>query len=233
MFVAEERALESPAERPSRLGALEDELAELTGVVNSAHGRMVELVARALDEGLWAQEGLHTPVHWLCWKLGCSAGHARRPVRLAERARELPETTAALAAGEVSLDQASVVARHVPAEYDGSALTLARQATVSQLARTFRRYRFDASADGADRPERREVATWKDDDQWHLRAELPLDEGAVVERALHAAHHDLFHAAWCRSVLRPRTSSPIRAGHLDPGSPGCTSTRRCRTRCAD
>ena len=173
------------------LHSLQGELAQLAGVVNAAQGRMVELVARALESKAWAQPGLHTPVHWLCWKLGCSTGHARRLVRLAERSSELPATTAALSAGEVSLDQASVVARHVPAAYDDSAAVFARNATVSQLARTLSRYHFEPEPTAKPK---RHVAAWTDDaGQWRMRAELPADEGAVVERALHGAHHDLFH----------------------------------------
>ena len=49
---------------------------------------------------------------------------------------------AAFVAGELSVDQVSVVARHVPTECEAQAADLARLATVSQLRRSLSRYQF-------------------------------------------------------------------------------------------
>jgi hypothetical protein len=192
-----------------RLKELEGELAEVVGVVNVAHGRMVELVGVALDEELWSGFGIHSPAHWLAWKTGLSARRAREVVRIAERARELPEAAAALVAGELSVDQASVIAEHVPAGFDHSVTEFAKIATVSQLRRTLPRYVYPEAGPSPEQgpvegplvavesvvEEVREVTTGSDEDGWWLRARLPVDEGAVVERALRVARDDLYRQA--------------------------------------
>ena len=50
------------------LKSLEGELAELCGMANAINGRMVELMADALDRNLWAGWGIHSPEHWFGWK---------------------------------------------------------------------------------------------------------------------------------------------------------------------
>ena len=133
--------------RDERLDEIEHRLAELSGLVNAAQGEMVELVGEALDEGLWQGWGIHTPAQWFAWKTGTSPHHARQVVKLAERRTNLPRATGALAAGELSLDQAAEIARHVPDGFDASATELAREATVTQLRRTLPRYNFHDPAD--------------------------------------------------------------------------------------
>jgi hypothetical protein len=117
-----------------RIDAVQSEMAELAGVINAAQGRLVGLIAQGLDEGLWQQSGVHSPVQWLTWQLGISAGHAGRLLSLAKRAGELPETMAAFQSGEVSLEQAAVVARRVPADHEASAASLARAAKEAGIA---------------------------------------------------------------------------------------------------
>ncbi len=120
--------------------AIEDEIAEVCGALNATTGRLVFLIARVLDTGAYEGTGIHAPEQWVAWKCGVSGGRARRLVAMARRLPELPETASALHAGELSEDQVAVVCRHAPAYADAEVATLARHATVSQLARTLRRY---------------------------------------------------------------------------------------------
>ncbi len=196
MFATENQPRE-PGDRDTEIDALESEMAGLAGVVNAAQGRLVTLVADGLARGLWEQGGVHTPADWLTWQLGVSTGQARRLLALARRAGELPATMAAFAAGALSLDQASVIARHVPADYEESAADLARLCTVRQLSRTLSRYAYGTSEADVRPPagtddDRRVSFGARDDRRWHLYADLPADEGAVVEQALTAAHQGLF-----------------------------------------
>lgn len=240
---------EVPESELARLDALESEVAELAGVMNAAQGRLVMLVARALEQGLWAQPGIHSPAQWLAWQLGSSRRNAQRIVGVAQRSGELPETAAALRTGELSLDQAAVVARHVPATHEASAVELARHATVPQLERVLARYAFDppgsAPAPPAPRGEHRAVSFGATEaGRWTLRADLPIDEGAHVEAALHAAHDRLFHDAedaaerraigWADALLElaaPRTKGRARpcvlvhleADPVDASRPGVAS----------
>ncbi len=183
-------------EKSPRIDGLEGAMAELAGVINAAQGRLVQLIAEGLEAGLWQQSGIHSPTQWLTWQLGISSGHAGRLVALAQRAGELPATMQAFAHGEVSLEQAVVVARHVPADHEASAVALARRCTVHQLSRALHRYSFEPATESEQpeaQPERRVVSFGASEHgRWRMHADLPLDEGAMVEQALVAKHHDLF-----------------------------------------
>lgn len=75
-------------------------------------------------------------------RAGLSPATARDIVRMARRATELPEAMESLSVGTLSLDQASVLTRHVPATHSSAATDLARQCTVPQLRRVLSRYGF-------------------------------------------------------------------------------------------
>ncbi len=49
------------------------------GLLNAAHGRLVDLVGRALDEDLWQGWGIHSPAAWLAWQAGMSPSRNKRP----------------------------------------------------------------------------------------------------------------------------------------------------------
>jgi hypothetical protein len=205
------------AAKVDRQEAVEAELAELCGMANAIHGRMVELVGEALDEQLWDGQGIHSPEHWLGWKTSMTAASVKAVVALARRRRELPLTTAALAEGSLSLAQAAPIARHVPGSWEASVMDFAPHATVSQLQRSLSRYGFDPDPQpapdpdaGPDEPakptkttpiaDRREWAMGQHDDgSWWLRGRLPADEGAVVAEAIKAARDDLYRQA-CKGL---------------------------------
>jgi hypothetical protein len=194
-------------EREAAVEELESEIAVLCGVANAATGRLVSVVARALETGAWEQSGIRSPSHWVSWKCGLSASRARRIVSMAKRVSELPECHAAFETGELSEDQMAVVARHAPAANDAEVATFAREATVSQLGRTLRRYNFDTAtteSNDEENPEPDETRTTSfggtDRGTWRLGAELPLDEGAGVEGALEQARRDLVAAGNARAT---------------------------------
>ena len=101
---------------------------------------------------------------------------------------ELPETKAALEAGELSEDQVGVVCRHAPPGIDAEVAQLARSATVTQLRRVLGSYVYEepvgeARSEPAEEERRRVNFGHTDLGSWRLSAELPSDEGALVERA--------------------------------------------------
>jgi hypothetical protein len=180
--------------------AVEDEMAQVCGALNATTGRLVSLIARALETGACEGTGIHSPEQWVGWKCGVSGGRARRLVAMARRLPELPETLGALQAGELSEDQVAVVCRHAPAYADAEVATLARHTTVSQLTRTLRRYTWAPKPDEKekeeeDKPEEPEARRvdfgTTEEGGWRLSALLPPDEGALVERALDAARRAL------------------------------------------
>jgi Domain of unknown function (DUF222)/HNH endonuclease len=180
-----------------RLAGVEAGLAEVCGELNAAHGRLVGWVAEALASGCWEGAGIHSCEQWVAWQTGLSPGRARQVVQIARRWGELPETVAALAAGELSVDQVAVVARHAPAGIDAEVATFARSATVSQLRRTLSRYAFDEPEPTTpdERPDPCYVSgMFEDNGRYRLRAALDADGGAVFDAALREAHDRLFHA---------------------------------------
>ena len=183
---------------PSAIDDVEVPLAEVIGLINASTGRLVQLVAQALETGVWAQVGIRSPEHWLAWKGGVSLRRARRLVTLARRSVELPATTAALVIGELSEDQAVEVALHVPAAHDAEVAALARHATVSQVRTVARCYTFEPPPPTEqDEPTPRETPEavvdrnrlrfgFGDDGRWWCRADLDAELGALVQRALEA-----------------------------------------------
>jgi hypothetical protein len=176
----------------------EAELAELTGVLNATNARIAEVVAGLLANGGWCQSGIHSPEHYLGWKMGLSPAKARQYVAIAARIGELPHCAEAFEAGELSIDQAATVTAHAPAFTDEQVCGFAKLMTLRQLQQVLTRYAFEPPSAEAepDEPaaEKREVR-FGDDGQgrWRLNADLPADEGSFIEQALAACRDDLFH----------------------------------------
>lgn len=122
---------------------LEVEIAEVCGVMNAAVGRLVNLISKVLETGAWEGAGIRSVQQWVAWKCGVSTGRARRLVAMARRLGELPDTKAAMEAGELGEDQVAVICRHAPAGIDAQAAEFARSATVTQLGRVLGSYVFD------------------------------------------------------------------------------------------
>jgi hypothetical protein len=171
---------------------VEARLAEVCGYRNSFDARLVALTAEALDGGLWQGPGILSPSHWLGWKAGLSAGHARRIVSVAARRGEFPVTFAAFDAGELSLDQVAPICAKAPGYADAELCEFAKVATVTQLQRVLRTYRFDPDpVDGEDHtpdvPDRHteSLSLHHDEDgTWTLHARMDPDHGAIVDAAL-------------------------------------------------
>lgn len=132
---------------------------------------------------------------------------------MARRLGELPETRAALDAGELCEDQVAVVCRHAPASVDAEAAELARSATVVQLRKVLGSYPFAEEAKGdPTEPKEPEAPTEPrrvsfgntDRGTWQLSAELPAEEGARVERAHVAARDELFPGRGARADQQAR-----------------------------
>ncbi len=121
--------------------AAQAELGEVIGRLNAAQTDLVALTERVIDDDLWAVAGVRSVRHWLTCFAGLSPSRARDLERIARRA-DLPRMRTALDAGELTVDQAAVVARHTPATHDAAVTEFAGEATVPQLRRALSRYSF-------------------------------------------------------------------------------------------
>jgi len=149
--------------------------------LNAGAARLVGLIGRVIEAGDWRGQGQLSAEQWAAWRCGFSPARARRFVMMAGRLPDLPETEAAFRAGQLSEDQVALLCAHRCGDQEGVAL--ARQRPVAELRRALADHRPHGES-----PDRRRVAFGHGDDgTWRLSAELPPDEGAVVERALVAA----------------------------------------------
>ncbi len=204
-----------------------DLVARLAADLHDAHARLVTHTAQVIADGSWEGRGLRSPEHWLVLRAGLSQGQARAIVLLARRRSELPETTRALNEGRISLDQAAVVARHTPTEFDATVAEFAQHATVPQLQRSVAKYDFsleesaavtaDPTTDSSSPKEPIAPPTLTmhhEDDRFVLRYDAPSSVGALVEAALAEAKDALFQQASQSSGNAPDTD-PTRVSWAD------------------
>ena len=182
---------------------LESELAEICGHLNVLHARMVRVVAESLATAAWEGAGIHSPAQWLGWQAALSPQRAHQIVEVARRCDDLPETMAAFAAGELSIDSAAVVAGRAPAHNDHEACDLAKASTVVQLRKALSKACFppppapnpDASPPKPpSTPEQQYHLSfgYDDDGNFNLHGRTNAVDGAVIERALSEAREALF-----------------------------------------
>jgi hypothetical protein len=125
--------------------------AVVAGRLNRAHGDLVEIAAELVEGDLWGDGGFKSPSHWLVVRTGLSPSQAEGIVRIANRRSELTDMAAALTAGQLSVGQAAVVARHARADHQAGIAAFAANATVPQLRRALSKSVFlDPDAVDAD-----------------------------------------------------------------------------------
>ncbi len=218
-------------QRPVDVEDLHGRTAAVCARLAQAHAELVEITGELLETELWAEGGIRSPQHWLIVRAGLSPSRAREIVELAQRARELPETLAAMSAGRLGVDQAAVVARYVPAAYSAQACELAELATVPQLRRSLSRYAFadeppvtpaaaadadvtDADLSGPTAPgddgeapapgpetERARLSMSTIDGRFELSYSAPASIGALVEASIREAKDALFQAGCTEATL--------------------------------
>lgn len=180
--------------------ALHERAAVIAARLNRDHADLVQLTAEVLEDDRWGGGGFRSPEHWLIVRIGLSPARAKEMVRLARRREEVPATVALLTEGQVSFDQAAVVARLAPASHEAS---IAEQVAAAPA----------------------ELAMGYDDTgRFQLRYDAPAAVGALVEQAVKEARDALFTAGQ-RDVTRAdavaemasrslaAVESPSRAAH--------------------
>lgn len=93
-------------------------LATFDRIERQAAAAKALLAPRAVDSGEWARKGERSAQDWLARQHGTSVGEARGLLDTGERLAKLPDTEAALRAGDLSIDQArevSTAAEKAPA----------------------------------------------------------------------------------------------------------------------
>ena len=183
----------------TRLGELSSQLAQV-------HAEMVTETAALLASNGWAGDGgVRSPQHFLQVFGWLSPAHANQLVAVATRHTELPETIQLMEQGRLSLDQATIVAQHVPTEFSAGGAELAEKMTVTQLRRTLSKYCFHDTGKPQEEPvplpERPELSMTSHGRRFRLHFETTPDQGALVEQAIREAKDALFTAGNTHATL--------------------------------
>ncbi len=186
-------------------------LPEVSGVWKSldslerlAAGAKCRLAARVEQSRTWRDKGERSAAEWMAHQSGTTTGRSRACLEASKSLRGLPETDAALAAGELSDQQTEAICGAVgPAGADpgdeARLLAIARRRELRQLREAAARVRARAE-DEASRAERlhdqRSLRTWRGaDGSWNLAVRNTPEMGAELEAALAPIRESLFQSA--------------------------------------
>jgi Domain of unknown function (DUF222)/HNH endonuclease len=210
----EEAAHEEAAHDRRRIVELEDEIAELSALIDAATARLLVAIAEFDQRQGWA-DGFASCAHWLSWRVGINRSTAREKVRVARALTNLPRITKALARGQVSYSKVREVTRVATPENEAELVMLCQAGTASHVQRIVRAYRRceQAELDLADRQREGRYLSMRTDDDGMLIIEgrLPPEVGALLTKALEAAEQKLRQRARDASA---EASAPEPAGTL-------------------
>ena len=179
---------------------VEDALTTWAGRIAAGEARLMAYIGEFDERRAWAVYGILSCAHWLSWRLGMGQNAAGERVRVARALRQLPETSAAFAAGQLSFTQVRAISRVATAEDEQSYIGMARHATGGQLERLVsgvRRarkllQRRKAAEAGEPKVERIRVFTRYDDDgELCITIRAGAADGAILLAAVEAARSDL------------------------------------------
>ncbi|MBK6849767.1 MAG: DUF222 domain-containing protein [Proteobacteria bacterium] len=174
------------------LDALSEQIADLAAHLHAATYRLLCLI-REFDRRHGWVSGFNSCAHWLAWRTGIELGAAREKVRVARALTELPETSAALAAGQVSYAKVRALTRVATPQTESELLAIACCGTAAHVERVVRGYRRAVSAqqEAADTRARHEArglqVYWDEAGMLVVRGRLPAEQGARFLAALEAA----------------------------------------------
>ena len=180
-------------------GEVDRWLAAFRSVEGAVAALRTRLVACAQASQARATGGHATSRSYLKEALGVSGREAARQDELARDLQQLPETRAALAAGEIGPEQAQAIGRSARGGALGDArateeqlLPVARGAGSEELSRAIRRREQEADRASLERAEqrahrrRRASLVRRGDGMWDLQAQLPDEHGEALATALDA-----------------------------------------------
>lgn len=170
---------------------------------------LVKFTADILTAGSWKGEGIRSPEHWLQVYTGLSPAQCLGIVRIAERADELPTTVEKMVEGRITVDQAAPIAQRVPAWAEARAASFAEYATVNQVQRVTRKYRFERDPEPYEEPVpkptpesiRPSLGIQRWGGKFRLKFEASPEEGALLDHALREAKGALFNAGDAEATL--------------------------------
>jgi len=209
------RVYASPAPAPvpdpfddcDALEELEEEIVLLAAHSHAIDHRLLTLVAEFDRRRGWELGGHRSAAHWLAYSTGIDLGTAREKVRAARALVELPQISASMSKGELSLCAVRALTRVATPENEADLLELARGCTIAELERVVRGWRIGSRKDEAalerERFESRSLSVFLDDDGMYVvKGKLTPEVGALLMRAVEAADDALYRENDYRDVSR-------------------------------
>ncbi len=145
----------------------------------------------------WRGTAFGSTAEWLAWRIGIKPGAARERVRTARALTELPQTSRAMRAGEISFTKVRALTRVARPESEDALLELARACSAARLERKLRVWTTDSvSAERNSEARRHASRTFsvfpEDDGMYVVRGRLDPEVGAALMRAVEAAGDVLY-----------------------------------------
>lgn len=187
-----------------------DRMGRVSGLVAQHMAELVDLAVEGLQTGTWAGEGIRSPEHWLAIYTNLSPAQCSAVIAVAGRHEALAPAIELMRAGRMSLDQASVIARHVPDHYVTGICGFAETMSVTQLRRVLSKYGYDPAPDEVPHdlllPSKRaqrdaELSMGTCDGRFTLRFSSDATTGAIVEQAIREAKDAAFAAGHEEATL--------------------------------
>ena len=224
----------APAASTTELDRLGDEIAELSGHLDAAAARLLDLIRDFDTRGGW-NNGFRSCAEWLSWRVGLDLGAAREKVRVARALATLPRLAQALARGELSYAKVRALTRVATPEIEERLLAIGRAGTaehVERIVRGWRRMDRKAERDEATRQHtNRALYVYPaEDGTVTIRGRLSPEAGALLVKALTAAREALYQREHARGrLLSPRTFPRKRRRWLSSKPTRCSCWPRPRS----
>ena len=171
------------------LEAIERELAELSAQNESAKHRLLVLIEAFARADGWSRQGFVSCAAFLSYRVGLGKVAAREHVRVA---RALPEIAESLAAGALSFSKVRALTRVANPQNEAELCSVAKAGTAAHVERLVRAmHRAQGPADSAAANPHHEARYVQlrpqEDGSLELRAKLPAELGAIVQKAIEVA----------------------------------------------
>lgn len=198
--------------------ALADEITTLYAHINAATYRLLELIARFDEQGLFATYDAVSTAHWLNWACGIGLAAGREKVRVARALQALPVISAAFRSGGLSYSKVRAITRVATPACEATLLDMARHATAAQTERIVRNYRIAMSLNASGcqvAPDRALTCYWDEYGCLAIRGRLAPEQGALFLQALERTVDELSSQNDPRPVHEQVEDYPIAARRAD------------------
>jgi len=174
---------------------LDQNIHNLMTTINVATYDLLVLVREFDERAGFLQWGLENSAEWLAWRCDLSMTTAIEKVRVAHALKTLPAISGAFATGELSYSKVRALTRVANRDNEDDLLAFALRHTAANVAQRSRELRCgsaDSINDAARAFSNRSLRIRRDLSRgtMTITAELPLDAGELVEKALDKARND-------------------------------------------